>query len=98
MFQELRRLAASREDLVVFYHYRDKDKVEVDIVLESEGRIFGIEVKAASTIVDGDFQGLRKLRDIARKGFAAGVLLYDGDAVVGFGDRLFAVPLSQLWE
>lgn len=98
VFQELRRLAASREDLVVFYHYRDKDKVEVDIVLESEGRIFGIEVKAASTIVDGDFQGLRKLRDIARKGFAAGVLLYDGDAVVGFGDRLFAVPLSQLWE
>lgn len=30
--------------------------------------------------------------------FVGGVLLYDGDAVAGFGDRLFAVPIAQLWE
>ena len=42
--------------------------------------------------------GLRKLKDAMQKEFAAGVVLYDGEAVAGFGDRLFAVPISQLWE
>ena len=29
--------------------------------------------------------------------FRSGVLLYDGEATLGFGDRLFAVPISRLW-
>ncbi len=98
VFQELRRLAVSLENQVDFYHYRDKDQTEVDVVMESDGRIVGVEVKAASTITTGDFKGLRKLREIAGTHFASGVLLYDGDAIVGFGDRMIAVPISQLWE
>ena len=70
----------------------------MDIVLESEGRVAGVEVKASSTVTNDDFKGLRKLKDAVRKNFVAGVLLYDGEAVVGFGDRLFAVPISRLWE
>jgi len=36
----------------------------------------------------------------ARKapGRFAGVVLYDGGAVANFGDRLYAVPISRLWE
>ena len=30
--------------------------------------------------------------------FAAGVVLYDGESAVGFGDSLFAVPIRALWE
>ena len=37
VYQELRREASGREEPVVFHHYRDKDGVEVDMVLESVG-------------------------------------------------------------
>jgi hypothetical protein len=29
--------------------------------------------------------------------FAAGVVVYDGENVVGFGDNLYAVPIRALW-
>jgi hypothetical protein len=98
IYQELRRHAGWREEFVTFSHFRNKDGVEVDVVLESGGRVAGIEVKAAATVTNDDFNGLRKLRDAVRERFAAGVVLYDGEAVAGFGDNLFAVPISSLWE
>ncbi len=45
-----------------------------------------------------DFRGLRKLREAAGKRFAIGVVLYDGEASVSFGDGLYAVPIRALWE
>lgn len=98
VFQELRRQGSWHEETVAFSHFRDKDKVEVDVVLESAGRLAGVEVKAAATVTADDFRGLRKLQDAAQKSFAAGVVLYDGDAVVPFGNKLYAVPISRLWE
>lgn len=98
-FQELRRQASWRDDDVRFHHFRDKDDAEVDVVVERGGReLAGIEVKAAATVSAADFRGLRRLRDAAGKRFVAGVVLYDGDASVGFGEGLFAVPIRALWE
>jgi predicted AAA+ superfamily ATPase len=98
VYQELARQAGWMDDAVCFSHFRDKDGAEVDLVLESGGRLAGIEVKAASTVNAGDFKGLGRLRDTVGDGFAVGVLLYDGDAVAPFGDRLYAVPISNLWH
>lgn len=98
VFQELRRQGSWHEDTVSFSHFRDKDKVEVDVVVESAGRVAGVEVKATATVTGNDFKGLRKLQDAAQKSFAAGVVLYDGEAVVPFGKNLYAVPISRLWQ
>ena len=99
VFQELRRQASGLDDPITFYHYRDKDGAEVDVVLEHGARkLAGVEVKAAATVTARDFRGLRKLRDIAGARFAGGVVLYDGETSAGFGDRLHAVPLRALWE
>jgi len=97
IFQELRRQAGWQEDEISFSHFRDKDKNEVDMVLESGGKLAGVEVKAGSTVTASDFNGLRKLHKAAEKRFVAGVVLYDGDSVVPFGKDLYAVPLSCLW-
>ena len=48
VYQELRRHASWREEPVTFHHFRDKDGAEVDIVLESGGKLAGVEVKAAT--------------------------------------------------
>lgn len=99
VFQELRRQASWRDDHVCFHHFRDKDGVEVDLVVERSGRaVAGIEVKASATVTSADFRGLRKLQAATGDRFVAGVVLYDGDASVGFGQGLYAVPIRALWE
>lgn len=99
VFQELRRQASWHEHAINFHHFRDKDGYEVDIVLEREGRdIAGVEIKAAATVTEADFRGLRKLKDAGGVRFAAGVVLYDGESAVRFGDDLFAVPIRALWN
>lgn len=99
VFQELRRQASWRGESVVFYHFRDKDGVEVDVVLERGGRqVAGVEVKAAASVNSRDFRGLRKLRDSAGARFTTGVVLYDGEATAPFGEGLYAVPIRSLWE
>ena len=99
VFQELRRQASWHETALSFYHFRDKDGAEVDLVLEQGVRaVAGIEVKAAATVTETDFRGLRKLQADAGERFVVGVVLYDGEASVGFGPGLFAVPIRALWE
>lgn len=98
VFQELRRLASFSGHRHRFYHFRDKDKKEVDIVIERNGiAVSGVEVKASSTVLPKDFQGLTKLRDAMGKRFVQGVVIYDGENVLPFGDRLYAVPIASLW-
>lgn len=80
-------------------HFRDNRGREVDIVLEDRRReVVGIEVKAAVTISGAEFRGLEFLRDKLGPRFVAGVVLYAGTRSVPFGDRLWALPISTLWE
>lgn len=99
VYQELRRQASWHEDELRFHHFRDKDGVEVDVVLERGGReLAGVEVKASATVTAADFRGLRKLADAAGKRFVGGVVLYDGETYAPFGEGMYAVPIRALWE
>ncbi|MBR9978186.1 MAG: ATP-binding protein [Bacteroidetes bacterium] len=99
VFQELRRLASFSEHRHRFHHFRDKEKKEVDVVIERPGAfVAGVEVKASSTVLQKDFHGLIKLRDAMGERFVQGVVLYDGENVLPFGDRLYAVPVASLWS
>lgn len=72
---------------------------EVDLVLEEgAGSVAGVEVKAASSVSEADFRGMRKLAELAGRHFAHGIVLYDGEACIRFGDCFHAVPLRWLWE
>ncbi|MDE2982971.1 MAG: DUF4143 domain-containing protein [Gemmatimonadota bacterium] len=99
VYNELRKQALWVDDPLTFHHYRDKDQVEVDLVIEdAAGDCYGIEVKAAASLRSHDFSGLRRFRRVAGDRFRIGVLLYDGDHTISFGDRLFAVPIGALWS
>ena len=50
----------------------NKDKVEVEIVLESAGSVAGIEIQASSTGNNNDFRRLRKLQNAVHTRFASG--------------------------
>ena len=96
IYQELRKYVDWHTEALTLYHFRNKDKVEVDIIIEQDRRLAGIEIKAAATVTQSDFKGLNKLKDACGDQFAAGVLFYDGENILPFGPKLFAVPISVL--
>lgn len=99
VFNELKKQATWLDEELFFYHYRDKDKVEVDIVIEnSAGDCFAVEVKASATLTQKDLTGLIRFKEVAGERFKFGILLYDGEKTTAFGDKLFAIPVSALWS
>ena len=96
---ELLKLATWHHEPLEFFHFRDRYDYEVDIVIEdSRGHVVGIEVKAAATVTGADFSGMRKLAEACGKRFIMGLVLYDHNIVVPFGEKFFAVPVSTLWQ
>ncbi len=96
--QELRRHLSWAKTAATAWHYRTVSGREVDLVLESPGRgIVGVEIKASATIARGDFSGLQDLAASTGAPFVRGVLVYTGDQLLPFGDRMWAVPIGAFW-
>ncbi len=82
-----------------FWHYRDKDQVEVDVVLTRGSKVWGVEVKASATLHHSDGNGLRRLAAQAGGDFQSGIVFYDGSTILPLdGTKILAVPLELLWE
>ena len=97
--QELRRLASWNDRPLHFYHYRDRDRSEIDLVIEDgPRRLLAIEVKAGATVRSEDFRAMRKLKDAVGSRFVSGLVMHDGEQVLSFGERMLAVPFRALWE
>lgn len=83
---------------VRFWHYRDRDQVEVDLVITLGSEVWGIEVKASASVNHNDGKGLRRLADQCGKKFQKGIIFYTGNSTLPMADKRFlAVPLSKLW-
>ena len=93
----LAHIETAQEETRMF-HLRDRDGKEVDIVLESQGRIVGIEVKSSSVVGRDDAKGLLWLRDRLGENFAGGAVLSSASVPFQIDDRVWALPLSALWR
>ena len=72
--------------------------MEVDIVVTHGRKIWGIEVKASTTLGKQDSSGLVRLANQCGKDYEQGIVLYNGSSIVSLGDkRILAVSLSELW-
>lgn len=83
-----------------FFHYRDKDMTEVDVVMTQGKSVWGTEVKASASISTSDGKGLRRLAQQCGKDFRSGVVFYSGTSILPISEnpRILAVPISELWE
>lgn len=82
-----------------FSHYRDKDQVEVDLVISRGREVWGVEVKAAATVTPADGAGLRRLAEQCGKHFRGGAVLHAGASTIKLAvENCLAVPLARLWD
>jgi predicted AAA+ superfamily ATPase len=95
---ELARQLTWAEERGRLYHYRTKDKLEVDAVIEApDGRVIAVEVKAGATVRTEDLAGLRNLASHLGDKFVAGYVLYTGQQTLSYGGRIKALPMDALW-
>ena len=96
---ELLKQAGWSETSYALSHYRDRNGIEVALVVElDDGRVMGIEVKAASSFRGEHFSGLRSFAERLGPRFAGGIVLGTGEAGYQHAERLWGLPISALWE
>ncbi len=80
------------------YHYRDRDRHEIDFLIEGQnGAILAIEVKAGANLSSRHFTHLRWFREKYQPARFVGIVLHTGEQTVAFGENLWAVPIASLW-
>jgi hypothetical protein len=95
---ELLKQASWSEEKIEQHHFRESHH-EVDVVLEERGgKIVGIEIKSGATVRPSDFGGLKRLKEVSKGKFLRGIILYRGSTMIPYGNDLWAVPISALWE
>ena len=75
------------------------DGKETDFIIEKDnGETIAIEVKLDSSLNEKDFKNLELCRNTIGNKFKKGIVIYTGEEIVPFGEKLWAVPVNFLWE
>lgn len=100
VYTQLIAILTADDDEYNLYHYRDREKREVDFIIQHEGGdILGIEVKAGSAVDKSSFKHLKWFKErMAKSSPFTGIVLYTGEHTVSFGEGMWAVPISALWQ
>lgn len=99
VLNELKKQATWSKTGPDVYHFRIASGTEVDILLENRrSEIIGIEVKSSENISPDDFKGLKLLAQNMDQKFIKGIVFYCGSQVVPFGNKLWALPITCLWQ
>lgn len=99
-FNEIMAQNDASDNRYELFHYRDREKREIDFIIEREDdALLGIEIKAGSAVTKRDFTHMRWFqKNLARKQAFVGIVLYTGEYPASFGDNLWAVPFGLLWS
>ncbi|MCY4379287.1 MAG: ATP-binding protein [Candidatus Dadabacteria bacterium] len=100
MFNEIAAQAEANAGKYSLFHYRDREKREIDFLIERDDwALLGIEIKAGSAIGTNDFRNLSWFKkNIAHDRKFTGIVLYSGELAGSMGDGLWAVPFGTVWN
>lgn len=80
------------------FHWRDRKRDEVDLVIEHNGGFVAVEVKRAREVPRHGRSGIDAFRTRYQDRFRRGIIMYAGRNVLPLGDDVWAVPISALWS
>ena len=99
VFNELVRCLPFQDIESNLYHWRNRDRREIDVIVDADSRLACIDVKAAATVKSEDFRHIKWFASNGpgRTRAVSGIIFYLGDQSLSFGDNCFALPLSMMW-
>jgi predicted AAA+ superfamily ATPase len=90
------RAWSSQSGGAALFFWRAHDGGEVDVLIERDGIVVGVEIKAGHRVDARDLKGLRECRATLGPRFRRGIVLYGGAEPHALEDRLFAFPITNL--
>lgn len=78
------------------YHYRQHSGTEVDLVIEKDGMLFPVEIKASAVVDTPDARAMRVLAEHIGETVKPGLIIYGGNEVRRVDERTIAVPFDLL--
>lgn len=95
---ELTRQASWHDRITTTGHWRTRDNLEVDLIIETDdGAVYAFEVKAGSRVSGTDSKALIKLRNALGDRFKAGYIMNLGERSYTYQDRIHIIPIDRLW-
>ena len=82
---------------VNLYFYRTRSGMEVDLILEFNGKILLIEIKNREKIVKSDYKNIKILKEKLKERFFGGIVIYRGDKIFKLENSIWAIPFYRLW-
>lgn len=100
VFQQLSAHIDANAQPHTLWHYRDREKREIDFVIErDDGALLTVEVKAGAAVSSDAFRHIKWFKThLAKERDVKSIVLYTGEHVLSFGDNSWAVPMSCLWS
>lgn len=81
----------------VLYHWRDRDRDEVDLVVEREDGFVAVEIKRSREVPRGATDGIDAFRTRYPDRCRRALVMYAGRHTLPLGENVWAVPISGLW-
>lgn len=95
VFTELLKAVQYSESPTRLWHYRTSDQHEIDLLIERDGKVIPVEIKAAKTVRKKDFKHIEDLQS-GNSTVKNGVIFYQGEQLVPFGKN-YAMPIPMLF-
>jgi len=80
------------------YFYRTRSGLELDIILQTEKGIIGMEIKARTAVASADLRAMREVAKVLGKEWRGGLVVYLGNTIQKIGEpNVWAVPSRRLF-
>jgi predicted AAA+ superfamily ATPase len=81
------------------HFYRTRSGLELDLLLELEGRFLGIEIKARQKLFGNDLRAMKAVASALGKDWACGLIIYQGNEIKKLSEpSIWAVPSRRLFS
>lgn len=78
--------------------YRTRSGMEVDFIIETNGKLIGIEVKNRDSINKKDYTSLNKLKESAGEDWILGIILYRGNEINEVSEGIWSIPSCRFFS
>jgi len=83
---------------VEIFFYRTRSGLELDLLLDCEQGMIGIEIKSRKTVVPSDLRAMKEIAAALKRQWIGGLVVYQGDELTKLSEpEIWAIPSRRLF-